>query len=236
MSCTNLAGDLAPFCEPANNTEVGPGDKLIIRWDPSFFGNASTLVQIQADFGPAAGDDPTPLADVGFTSNSLRAATGSYQWVVSDSILNSTAADAGGISAQLYIVAAAADGGVENRTLGPLVRVLPTESGGGESGSGSAGPNLVAIIVPVVLGVLLLMAVVGYLFMKRRNPGWKLRSVFGIGKGIGYGSRKSRAERAIDTGGVAGNGVQMGDLGISGPTSGRNVFREEMRRQEEARV
>jgi LPXTG-motif cell wall-anchored protein len=95
---------------------------------------------------------------------------------------------------------------------------------------------LAAIIVPVVVGVLLLMAIAGFLFMKRRNPGWKLGSMFGMGKGDGYGSRKSRGERAVGTGNTGLGGMQMGDLGISRPQDGRNVFREEIKRQEGSRL
>ncbi|KAK6062589.1 hypothetical protein SCUP515_13222 [Seiridium cupressi] len=240
MSCSNIDGDLAPFCEPANNTQVSPGEKVIgrlvnallktitnsdrtVKWDSSFFTDASTLIQIQADFSPSSGEDATPLADDGFTSNSLRATTTSYEWTVSSSILNST--DSNGVNAQLYIVVATSDGGSENRTLGPLVRVLP--AGSTSSESSAAGPNLVAIIVPVVVGVLLLMAIAGFLLMKRRNPDWTLRGMVGMGKRNGYGSR---SERAVGAGGAGAGGVQMGDMGISRPQDGRNVFREEIKR------
>lgn len=207
-----------------------------VTWDASYFGDSSTLVQIQADFNPSSGEDPTPLDDSGFTSNSLRAGTGSYSWTISESLLNSTTADAAGVDAQLYIVVTTADGGTENRTVGPLFRVVPGNSTGNADGEGDGnGPNLVAIIVPIAIGVLVLLAVVAFLFMKRRNPDWRLASMFGRGKGDGYGSRKSRTERAAGSA-TGANGVQMGDLGISAPQGGRNVFREEIRRQEEARI
>lgn len=250
MTCSNTDGDFVPFCEPANNTEAKPGDKLTgksskfadyntsfqstdwnpVTWDPSFFANGSVLVQIQADFSPLSGGDPTPLDDDGFTSNSLRAGTGSYSWAISSSVLNSTSAS--GVNAQLYIVGAAADGETTQRTLGPLVRVVPASSSS-DGSSGSRGPNLVAIIVPVVVGVLLLMAIAAFLIKKRRDPGWKLRSVFGMGSNDGYGSRKSRVERSM---GAGSSGLQMGDVEISKPQDGRNVFREEMHRQQASRV
>ncbi|KAI4599974.1 hypothetical protein KJ359_001075 [Pestalotiopsis sp. 9143b] len=230
MTCSNTDGDFVPFCEPANNTEAKPGDKVTVTWDPSFFANGSILVQIQADFSPSSGSDPTPLDDDGFTSNSLRAGTGSYSWAISSSVLNSTSA--AGVNAQLYIVGAAADGETTQRTLGPLVRVVPASSSSADS-SGSGGPNLVAIIVPVVVGVLLLMAIAAFLIKKRRDPGWKLRSMFGVGNSDAYGSRKSRVERSM---GAGSNGLQMGDVEISKPQDGRNVFREEMQRQQASRV
>ncbi|ETS76787.1 hypothetical protein PFICI_12174 [Pestalotiopsis fici W106-1] len=230
MNCSNIDGDVAPFCEPANNTEAKPGDRLIVTWDPSFFANNSVLVQIQANFSPSSGSDPTPQDDDGFTSNSLRAGTGSYSWDISSSVLNSTSEN--GVDAQLYIVTAAADGETMQRTLGPLVRVVPAASSE-DNFSASGGPNLAAIIVPVVVGVLLLMAIAGFLFKKRRNPDWKLRDMFGVGSKDGYGSRKSRAERSLGAGAV---GVQMGDMEVSRPQDGRNVFREEMQRQQAARV
>lgn len=202
-----------------------------MTWDPSYFGDSSALVQVQADFTPSSGEDPTPLDDAGFISNSLRAGTGSYSWAISSSILNSSTSDAGGINAQLYFVVSTGDGGSENRTLGPLVRVVPISSS--DTGSGS-GPNLVAIIVPVVVGALVLMAIAAFFIMKRRKPEWKVGSMFSLGKTPGYGSRKSRSERAVGME-MSGNAVQVGDVGVSKPQEGRNVFREEIRRQEEAR-
>ncbi|KAF3006236.1 hypothetical protein E8E14_003862 [Neopestalotiopsis sp. 37M] len=230
MTCSNIDGELAPFCGPANKTEAKPGDRVIVTWDPSFFTNSSVLVQIQADFSPSSGSDPTPQDDDGFTSNSLRAGTGSYSWDISSSVLNSTSAT--GVDAQLYIVAAATDGENTQRTLGPLVRVVPASSTGDDSNV-TSGPNLAAIIVPVVVGVLLLIAIAGFLLKKRRDPGWKLSNIFGMGSREGYGSRKSRIERSM---GAGAGGLQMGNVESSRPQDGRNVFREEMQRQQAARV
>ncbi|KAI0128354.1 hypothetical protein BJ170DRAFT_324569 [Xylariales sp. AK1849] len=229
MACSNIDGAFAPFCAPANATQLTPGQTVIVSWDTSYFGDASALIQIQADFSSSSGD--VDQGDAGFTSNSLRAGTGTYGWDVSSSILNNSTK---AVDAQLYIVMTASDGTSENRTKGPLVQVVPT----GLSDDGSSdSPNLVAIIVPTVLGVLVLMAIGFYLVMKRRNPGWKLRQMVGMGKSDGYGSRKSRAERSAGTMGAGtGTGVQMADMSISKPEDGRNVFREEMRRQDETKM
>jgi hypothetical protein len=158
----------------------------------------------------------------------LRAGTGSYGWDVAQSVLANNATV---MNAQLYIVVTSTDTDTENRTKGPLVQVVAV----GASVPSVGDVNVVAIVVPTVLGVLSLMFLVWYLWMRRRNPGWTFRSVLGMSRNEGYGTRKSKAQRTGPAGGVGSQGVRMGDMDMR-PGVGRNVFREEIRRQGGSRV
>ncbi|KAI1841244.1 hypothetical protein JX265_010144 [Neoarthrinium moseri] len=220
MSCTNIDGDLAPFCLPTSDAQVTAGEQLFVSWDPDFFGDPSTLVQIQADFSPSSGEGKS-TGENAFSSNALRAATGSYGWDIRQSVLGN---GTDSVNAQLYIAVVSTDGSTQNRTTGPLIKVVSPTAPSSDS---NGGVNIVAIIVPVVVGVLILAAIGGYLCAKRRDPGWSLKGMFGLGK-----TRTPKS--ALPVAGT--REVQMTDMSMGKPQDGRNVFREEIRRQEEARI
>lgn len=127
--------------------------------------------------------------------------------------------------------------------------------GGSTAGNGvnnvSTGANPVAIALPVVFGVLTLCFLGFCVWFKRRHPDF-LRDVFafrrrrwpkqrgGNGSGgagrFGFGRSKSQRLRGEDIKVINTdmNGLRMNAMAMNGDRD-RNVFREEMRRQERAR-
>jgi hypothetical protein len=239
----------------------------VVTWDPSYFNSSDTMVQIQADFSPAPDTgitDPTPDTDTGFTSGTVRADAGSYVWNVSSSqaaLYSGGASSTWTMDAQLYIVQTnTTSGSNETRTLGPLLRIVPGTTMAGENATtsptagqnelGDSGPdmsasglNLVAVLVPLGVGLLLLAALAAYLYNSRRKrlrqqqqqgmsgadapvaASWTLRGRHGPGKDGG----------AVEGYGMESRAVPMDDIGISRPRDGRNVFQAEIQRQEAER-
>ncbi|ORY59220.1 uncharacterized protein BCR38DRAFT_445939 [Pseudomassariella vexata] len=106
-------------------------------------------------------------------------------------------------------------------------------SSGSKTGNGI---NPAAIVLPVIFGVMLLGLTGWYLLMKRWDPGFSLRTLVTVGKG------KKNKVPAVASSWVgmrdvgAGTGTGVGAGAVSGlyakPKDGRNVFRDEMRRQD----
>lgn len=118
---------------------------------------------------------------------------------------------------------------------------------GSSAGSGKRGPSVVAVAVPVVVAVVVLL-LVGLCFWSWRRHG-TVPLIGALGKArrrsSGYGVRQSHSERI--GGRAAGGGVDIGNdkAGIqltdrdswspTGMGNTRNVFREEVQRQERER-
>ena len=140
---------------------------------------------------------------------------------------------------------------LENRVDGPSITITETKSTGGDGGGGGGGVSAVTVAVPVVI-VAVLLILGGMCFWSWRRHG-TLPLVGSLGRrqrrtsgSQGYGIRQSRSQR------VGGNGVGDGvtsdknrpDAGIQltdrdswsptggGGAQGRNVFREEVQRQQ----
>ncbi|KAK3988498.1 hypothetical protein QBC44DRAFT_292737 [Cladorrhinum sp. PSN332] len=116
---------------------------------------------------------------------------------------------------------------------------------------GSGGPNPLAIALPVVFGVMTLLIMAGFVMWKRRHPGWSLKEA--VVKGVpGLLKRKIRPKGGVISPAAATyagprirgqdikvvttdiDGLRMNAMRLAG--GGRNVFREEMMRQERSRV
>lgn len=104
--------------------------------------------------------------------------------------------------------------------------------------------NVAAIVVPIIVVVLLLMGIGFCVFRWKKTGRFPIIGGRGNSGGEGYGIRQSWSQR---TGGVAGGaagndakpaaGVELTDRDSWTPSSpqGRNVFREEVQRQERER-
>ncbi|GAB1315409.1 hypothetical protein MFIFM68171_05619 [Madurella fahalii] len=250
----NAIGPDAPFCQPRRGSTLHPGRTYYITWTPAFFSPPSALVTFHAVYGGTGEgfrSDPLPAAR-GFyawriPADFLTSRAGA------PGVLN--------VTFQLaQDDASTPDASNDLNTYrGPSVYV--TSSGAsmgpapGGSGGGGGGPNAAAIAVPVVVVVVVLL-VGGACFASWRRRGTvpvlaalRRRST----GGAGYGVRQSRSERVGPTGaggrggwgagGVADNksetdvGVELTDRDSWSPTArnatgGRNVFREEVERQE----
>jgi hypothetical protein len=199
---------------------------VAVTWDAGYFANSDTLVKISAILTPS-GISLIPSVSVpakqGFVPLTI---TDYYLQGLSEKtfMLMLTYTDEDSISHTLNgtrLTAIRADFSV----------VTPVDSP-----APSSGPNTLAIALPVVLG-LLALGVVGWFLWRRYRQ--KL-VIAGIRRrsSQGYGVSKSRSQR-VNTGGTAdtkgGVGIQLDESPVS-PTPGRNVFREEVQRQERERT
>jgi hypothetical protein len=187
-----------------------------------------------------SGHTPSPLSSVNLTL-SLASYEDAYSLDVDDDIPGPT-----------VIVSAASSSSADDPS-----SEGGSSTGGGRGGGGGHKTNAAAIAVPIVV-ILVVLGLAGFCFRSWRKHGsvplvsaMKRRST---GGGQGYGVRQSRSERvgAATAGGggagvagvdkeVGGGGVELTDRDSwspapgSSPPGGRNVFREEMDRQQRTR-
>ena len=141
---------------------------------------------------------------------------------------------------------------IEMRLAGPTVHVATPNPSQGSSGSSGVSPVVIAI--PIVVGLLVLATAVLVLLRYRRASGRPLR-IFGIGpkRGSSYGDRNARPEQVdpnfaqrFAKGDKPSPDIQLTDRDSWSPTTlnaaytggngheqGRNLFREELQRQEQ---
>ncbi|KAL8408487.1 hypothetical protein RB594_007068 [Gaeumannomyces avenae] len=259
LKCQDYVGIDAPLCAPYRGSLLNPGTTYYLTWYVDFFGSnpdQDIEVQVSYDGGPVLLTDKMP-ASVGFYAWSVPAdflerngggrAAVEVTWSInfgapdgSKSIIHGEGPTVTITREQMLV-----DDG------------LPKGAGG--------SPAALAIAVPVVVIVLLVFGLGGFCFWSWRKKGvvpgaaaigaLKRRSTGGGGGGGGYGERRSRSERAAGqqqqdpvTPRPAGPGDQLPDDKFPGiqltdrdswsptsPSSGRNVFQEEIRRQETGR-
>ncbi|KXX82745.1 hypothetical protein MMYC01_200837 [Madurella mycetomatis] len=238
----NNVGPDAPFCQPRRGSTLHPGRTYYITWSPMYFSPSSALITFQTIY---------PDTNDGFQSDPFPAARGFYAWSIPADFLATRPGSPEVLNVSFQLAQDdASTPDVDNDVNiypGPLVYVTSSDEGmapaSGESGSG--GPNAAAIAVPVVVVVaLLLVGGACYASWRRRGTvpvlaALKRRST----GGAGYGARQSRSERMGAAAVRADNksetdvGVELTDRDSWSPTArtatgGRNVFREEVERQE----
>jgi len=199
----------------------------VVTWNPDYFSSPNQTVQVQGQF----------LGGVhGWTSSMLPASQGFYAWTVNASLLTDYKTSALNIS--LFLGAVNATGStVETPLAGPVVVVTNAAT------NVSTGPNVsaLAVAVPVVIGVVAL-GLLGFCIWSWRRHG-RVPLLGGLlsskrASGQGYGVRQSHSQRVgTGRGGgtapkAAGAGIQLTPSDSWSPTKGRNVFREEIARQE----
>lgn len=235
---------------PPKSPDLTMSSLRAVTWSETYFSNTSTSLEIQATYHDGSGK--------GFTSPRMLASRGFYVWdIASDFLTNrDPAVSSLNVSLSLAYFQDLYGNDVEE-VPGPTVVVTstPFEDSGGK---GDDKPNVAAIAVPIVV-IIVFLALAGLCVWSWRRNGTvpvlgalKRRST---GGGEGYGIRQSRAQR-VGGGGGAGGGVPVVGGGAdkkavpsveltdrdswspgtspSGP-GGRNVFREELQRQERER-
>lgn len=248
LACTTYQGADAPFCQPKSGSQLKPGNTYYVTWSETYFSNTSTSLEIQATYHDGSGK--------GFTSPRMLASRGFYVWdIASDFLTNrDPAVSSLNVSLSLAYFQDLYGNDVEE-VPGPTVVVTstPFEDSGGK---GDDKPNVAAIAVPIVV-IIVFLALAGLCVWSWRRNGTvpvlgalKRRST---GGGEGYGIRQSRAQRVGNGAGVSVVGVgadkkaavvpvELTDRDSWSPTGtspsgpgGRNVFREELQRQERER-
>ncbi|KAK3353318.1 hypothetical protein B0T25DRAFT_607531 [Lasiosphaeria hispida] len=219
--CDNFDGPNAPFCSPTPNQQLQVGRTFEITWDPAFFNSTEVpMVRVQADFGFAPAANLLGGAD-GFTSELINVSAGRFTWNILNDYL---AAGFAATSARIFLEEPSL---TNETTRGPV----------------GVGANPIAIVLPVVFGVLTLLLLGGCVWFRRKHPdfgrGWFTFRRGGRWRGGGgYGVGRSKGQRLrgqdIKVINTDMNGLRMNAMAMNADRD-RNIFREEMRRQERAR-
>ncbi|KAK2017644.1 hypothetical protein LZ32DRAFT_600427 [Colletotrichum eremochloae] len=187
------------------------------------------MIQVQGDYGVTDTIEPGH----GFTSLLLPASQGHFAWAAAGYDMAPDEA----LEVRLFLAVTANNGSITGRHAGPRVRVVnrsrkdPVGGGNGRR----RGPNVLAIVLPLVLGGLALGGIGWFVWWYGRR-----RGMFSS-RGRGYGIGQSRGQRAVDA------KLGLGDGAFSSPDRGvemmpppprppripeGNVFRNELNRQE----
>ncbi|KAL2142964.1 hypothetical protein VTI28DRAFT_486 [Corynascus sepedonium] len=187
--------DTSPFCSPRSGAQLQTGETVAITWNPDFF--ISELpppphIFIQAEFAVA---DDGPAATAGFISSPIDPDTGSFRWAVLDGYLpaNSSSTSAT-LSIAVPLPRIAINGTFFRigtgtmRYPGPQVDILRSSTSSSSSSdtnvvnpaataattpsatASNPGQNVLAIALPVALGVLTAIVMAVYAVLKRRRP------------------------------------------------------------------
>jgi hypothetical protein len=224
-----------------------------VTWSPSYFSNTTTSVQIQAAFHDGSHE--------GFTSPRLQASQGFYVWDIPSTFLTSRDPPLTSLNVSLTLAYFRDLYGNDLEPVpGPTVIVTSTPFEDGSSSGSDNKPNVVAIAVPVIV-IVVFLAIAGLCVWSWRRHGavpvlGALRRRSTGGGGQGYAIRQSRSQRVGGAGAAvpdpaaavgedkqAGVGIQLTDRDSWSPSTSpsgpggaqRNVFREELRRQERER-
>ncbi|KAK0620123.1 hypothetical protein B0T14DRAFT_224262 [Immersiella caudata] len=256
--CTNFDGPLAPFCAPAQGQQLPVGRTVEVIWDPNWFNSTETpMVLVQADFSIPTVSGQTAGID-GFTSELVPTSNGRFTWSVLPSYLHSSTL---ATTARIFLAEPSETNVTTrgNRIPGPRVEIVSASvlnnnnnNNNNQNGANrnnqqqplATGSNPIAIALPIVFGILTLCFLGFCVWFKRRNPDF-FRGMFAFarrrggsrrgGGRFGLGRSKSRL-RGDDIKVVTTdmNGLRMNAMAMNGGQD-RNVFREEMRRQDRAR-
>lgn len=245
MFCDSYVGE-SPFCQPKRGTQLNPDKSYYVTWSSETFSNKSALVEIQGDYQNGTG----------FTSELLPVTQGYWVWKVDKDILGGLGNTP--LNVTLYLASWEPEDGdgvdeIEFRKAGPTVYVVRESAVPVDRAA--SGVNAIAVAVPVAIGSVILFAIIFFFWRWRQGKGMPFGAFKRRSTAQGYGVRQSRSER-VGGGGLGGTGVpddkpapsvgiQLTDRDSWSPTSptaprlggndsqqGRNVFREELRRQE----
>ncbi|KAK1759857.1 hypothetical protein QBC47DRAFT_373194 [Echria macrotheca] len=252
LACTQYQSSIAPFCSPFDGAVLHQGLTYYLSWNPTYFANPTIDLEIQAVYNDAT-------SGLGMTSGSrVSAAVGFYAWPIPTDFLSRLNRNELNMTFQFARPVDPNDGSDQpdfEPILGPTVLVVEGPPEDHAPNPQKPSPNAAAIAVPIVV-VAVLGLFIGLCFWSWRRTGTVpvLGGLVGRGskRSSGYGVRQSQAERVggggIGIGGpraVVGNdkaganvGIQLTDRDSWSPTGtgqGRNVFRDELRRQERER-
>ncbi|TEA19050.1 hypothetical protein C8034_v009463 [Colletotrichum sidae] len=229
LLCGSAAGSnglAQPFCAPSKDSELEGGKTYFVTWDASLFPSPNTVVQVQGDFGVT----DTIGAGHGFTSQSLPASQGFFEW----DVIGYNMPPGEALDVQLYLAVPASNGTIAARDKGPRVRIVNKRSRLDPLRRRKS--TVFGIILPVIFGLLSLAGIGWFIWWYGRR-----KDMFRTSGGQGYGVGKSRAQRT--DGGIsladgtftnATRGVEMMPPPRPPPPSNpiTNAFHAELERQE----
>ncbi|KAK3945446.1 hypothetical protein QBC46DRAFT_445354 [Diplogelasinospora grovesii] len=192
-TCQNTdASNYAPFCTPANNATLYPGSTYYITWNPSYFDAANTTVKVMGFYN----DNQTEQA---FSSSSMAAGWGFYQWPVTNDLLSTKHANA--VNITIRIAALPTFSGNSSTPVasakwipGPTAVVMYSPTPAPPKAEMPTGPALY-IGLPTIVGFVLVVAV-GTCVWNRKARRIDIGNIMSRGR-RGYGVGKSRTQRML---------------------------------------
>ncbi|KAI9824624.1 MAG: hypothetical protein M1832_001714 [Thelocarpon impressellum] len=205
-ACRGPTGPFAPFCQPANGTDVYVGDTYYVTWDPKAFGKKSTVVvalnYVDSEGGGSqAWQSPKTENEFGFV-----AVTMADDWR-SDKARNN-------LTFSLVALDPDAEGRAKN-IAGMFVSLVKKPVKHLPSSPPTPPPKKLALMVglPVALGAVVLI-VCGLFVAMRKTRRVGLGNV--MGRRRGYGVGKSRRQR-VRSGKKGGGAIRLGEDGAALP-------------------
>ncbi|AEO53631.1 hypothetical protein MYCTH_2295239 [Thermothelomyces thermophilus ATCC 42464] len=264
VTCSNTDGPFKPFCLPKHNDVYYPGSTHYVTWDTSFFPSQNTtlrIVGIYANLPPAVVPEPAPAPDSdeeassdpelppssetaphgphgqvveAFSSDTISAAWGFYQWHLDQSLLKSHGLKEANIT--LRIAALAPDSRSAQWYSGPTITLQnkPKKRKKPVHTPTPADDEVLYIALPLIFGFATFM-IVGTFCWNRQLRRIGVGNVMGRantrGRRLGA-SRRDRAKnrdkessiRLMESGGAAADSDEEGWSHGSSSAAERRVF------------
>ncbi|KXH28979.1 hypothetical protein CSIM01_02048 [Colletotrichum simmondsii] len=218
--CNNRVGQDGPFCQPRRGSTLHVESTYYITWDTTFFADPATpigIVGFDVDNGIT---DNAPA----FSVTNLSGGDGWVPWTPHLTDLESKTSN----NMTIILMYNDPDTGEEKNVTGPVFTLRMAM----DTDAPNSRPNLLAILLPVILISLAIAAFMAWLYIRRRR------------RHAAVAAAVERQNAAHPTGQPRSMHGQKGSADIQleptspppGSAPGRNVFQEEVRRQERERA
>ncbi|TQN64727.1 hypothetical protein CSHISOI_09987, partial [Colletotrichum shisoi] len=223
--CNNRVGNDSPFCFPGRGNTLHVESTYYITWDTTFFADPATPVVIIGFDVDNGVTDSAPA----FSVTNLVGGDGWVPWTPRVRDLEDRESN----NMTILLVYSDPVTGEEMNKTGPVFTVRATV----DTDPSSSRPNLLAILLPVILISLAIAAVMLWLYIRRRR-----RHAAALDRqSVPYTPTKGQAQSQAQARGMTHAHKGSADIQL-GPTSpsldespGRNVFQDEVRRQDRER-
>ncbi|KAK4173042.1 hypothetical protein QBC36DRAFT_336644 [Triangularia setosa] len=240
LACQADKGHDEPFCLPRRGSSLVLGHTYYITWSPSYFSPQSTPLTLHIFFSSSS--NQSQQKGINLTPFPLPASAGFLAWTIPPNFPTSSP-----ISFALQHNDTTTNETNDITTVpGPTVNIVSSSNSEPASGGGN-GTNILAIVLPIVI-IAVLIGLAGFCFLSYRRKGkWPVIGGLVAAKRRSAGGYTGEAgrRRVVQDGGVVTSdnksetnvGVELTDRDSWSPTAtsprgGRNLFREEVERQE----
>ncbi|KAF3018549.1 hypothetical protein E8E14_012502 [Neopestalotiopsis sp. 37M] len=242
LLCENYQGDLAPMCQPEDGSSLDPGSVYYVTWNSVYFASENASVQVEGTFADGEG----------FASEVIPAERGFYTWNTTD-MSQKLASNNGFLAVSLSLITLDTSNTNEttaSRQEGPTV-IFSSSSRSQRSGNHRI--DVLTVVLPSMLGVTILVVMCAICVIRRKRaslPKWLTRLFTSPPhlapppryntqppRVITFDTKPPKIDSAIpryELQLTTRDSWSATSLGRE-PHPGRNVFREEMMRQNRQR-
>ncbi|KXX75581.1 hypothetical protein MMYC01_206661 [Madurella mycetomatis] len=183
-TCRNVDGEFKPFCLPKHRETYHPGSKHHVTWDPTYFPSPNTTLKVFGFYTSNSALDGEE--EEAFSSDSIAAGWGFYQWTLDESLLTSQSVSEANIT--LRIVFRASSSAVAEWLQGPTILLAYKRRDPPVVKTKSSDTDGLYIAVPLV-SVFALATVFGTFFCNRQAR------VVGLGNVMSKKGRRDKNRR-----------------------------------------